>query len=169
MRELDDAIEVATRRAEVFGEANRRIDAITVTQCSPDGAVEVTVGASGNVLNVRCTERVRTIPPHQLAAVIQQCVQAAQAGLAGRIEETLRSAAPDDPLTDELVANAHKAFPPPLPVPVQAAGGPAGPRHMDIGGIVDDDPRPRRMTPRRPRPPSRDEDPDDWGGRSFMS
>jgi hypothetical protein len=103
--------------------------------------------------------------PHHLAAAFQQCVQAAQAGLAHRVEATLRAAAPGDPLTDELVANAHRAFPTPQPVPAQPQGGP---RRMDIGGIADDDaPAPHRATRRRPPRPRAD--PDDWSGRSVLS
>lgn len=147
MRQVDDAVELAVRRHEVFTEAHQQIDGVTVTQRSPDGAVEVTVGASGNVLDIRCTELVRGMPPHQVAATVRHCVQAAQAGVAGRVEQILRAAAPDDPLTDHLVANAHQAFPAP-PAAVAAAGGP---RQLAIGGIEDDEPvRPNRTARRRP-------------------
>lgn len=165
-RELDDAVELATRRSEVFGEANRRIDAITVTERSPDGAVEVAVGADGNVLGVRCTELVRAMPPHQLAAVFLRCAQTAQAGVADRVAETLLAVAPGDPLTDELVANARKAFPAPRP---EQAPDASGPRYLDIGGIADDGPQGPRMTARRPVRPRPDDDPDDWAGRSVLS
>jgi hypothetical protein len=161
MRQIDDAVELAVRRSEVFTEAHQRIEGVTVTRRSPDGAVEVTVGASGNVLDVRCTELIRTMPPHQVAATVTHCVQAAQAGFAQRVEEILRAAAPGDPLTDELVANAHKAFPAPaLPAPEGS-----GPRQMAIGGIEDDEP----ARPRRPARRGRADEPDDWAGRSFLS
>lgn len=163
MRQIDDAVELALRRSEAFTAAQEQIDGVTVTQRSPDGAVEVTVGSNGNVLDVRCTELIRTMPPHQVAATVRLCLQAAQAGFAQRVEEILRAAAPGDPLTDELVANTHKAF----PVPASSEPGGAGPRQLAIGGIEDDEPaRPRRPARRRP---ARADDPDDWAGRSFLS
>jgi len=165
IRQMDDAVELAVRRHEVFTEAGRQIDRVTVTQRSPDGAVEVTVSADGNVLDVRCTELIRTMPPHQVAAIFQHCVRAAQAGVARRVEEILRTAAPGDPLTDELVSKAHKAFPSPA-TPVSAPEG--GPRHMAIGGIEDDGPARPRRTPRR-RPVRAYQDPDDWDGRPVLS
>ncbi|GGS46605.1 YbaB/EbfC family nucleoid-associated protein [Actinokineospora fastidiosa] len=168
IRHLDDVVEVAFRRHEVFAEAHRRIDAITVTHRSPDGAVEVTVGSSGNLLDVRCAEPLRALPPQRVAATVLACVQAAQAGVAARVEEILRGAAPGDPLTDELVANARKSFPAPTAaMPVSGPGG-SGPRHLAIGGI-EDDRRPAPRTPPRRRPIRPDDDQDDWAGRSILS
>ncbi|TDP97540.1 YbaB/EbfC family nucleoid-associated protein [Labedaea rhizosphaerae] len=165
-RQLDDVVETAIRRAEAFTEARHRIDEVTVTHRSPDGAVSVTVRASGAVLDVTCSELVRTMPPHQVAATFQACVQAAQAGVARRMEGILRAAAPGDPLTDELVADAHKAFPPPQ-VPTVSTKD-AGPQYLAIGDIEDHDPRPQqRRRPLRPGPV--DDDPDDWSGRSVLS
>lgn len=164
MRQIDDAVELAHRRSEVFTAAHQQIDSLTVTRRSPDGAVEVTVGSSGNVLDVRCTELIRTMPPHQVASSVRHCLQAAQAEFAQRVEEILRAAAPGDPLTDELVANTHKAFPAPASAAPDGAGGP---RQLAIGGIEDDEPaRSRRPARRRP---VRTDDPDDWAGRSFLS
>lgn len=142
MRQLDDSVELAIRRYEQFSEAERRIDAMTVTERSPDGVVEVTVRANGALAGLELTEAARTMQPRHLAAVIQRCVQQAQAGVATRTEEILRATAPGDPLTDELAATVHKAFAPPE---VSPAAPSAGPRTMPIGDIEDD-----------------------WGGQSFM-
>lgn len=162
MRRLDDSVELAIRRHEVFSEAERRIEQMTVTEQSPDGAVRVTVRANGALVSLELADVARTTRPRQLAAVIQQCVQQAQAGVASRTEEILRAVAPDDPLTDELAATMHKAFTPPAVTPAVPA---AGPRTMPIGGIEDDG-RGARGARRRP---ARGPDPDDdWGGESFM-
>jgi DNA-binding protein YbaB len=142
MRQLDDSVELAIRRHEQFSEAERRIERMTVTEESPDGVVRVTVRANGALAGLELAEVARTMQPRQLAAVIQRCVQQAQAGVATRTEEILRATAPEDPLTDELAATMHKAFPPPLTAPEAPA---AGPRTMPIGDIDDD-----------------------WGGKSFM-
>lgn len=168
MRQIDDAVELAVRRHEVFTEANRQIDGITVTRRSPDGAVEVTVGSNGNVLNVRCTEMVRTMPPHQVATTLQHVLQAAQAGVASRVAEILRAAAPDDPLTAHLVAKAHNAFPPP-PTPTPGSPADSRQRQMAIGAIESDDAvQPYRPARRRPSR-GRNQNPDDWTGRSILS
>lgn len=144
--QLEDAVEQAIRRHEVFSAADREIDAVTVTERSPDGAVEVTVRSSGALVDLTCTERIRTMPPRQVAATIQACVQAAQAGIARRVQEILRRAAPGDPLVDELVAEADKAFAPP-PAPTATA-----PRDLGIGAIHDDPPQPAYHRPAgRPR------------------
>jgi DNA-binding protein YbaB len=160
-RRLDDEVERATRRGEVFTEAKREIEAVAVTERSPDGAVSVTVRSTGALVGVTCSEQIRTMPPRQVAETFQACVQAAQAGIARRVEEILRAAAPADPLTDELAAQAHQAFPSPRPAGVAAAG----PRHLAIGDIEDSGPRPRHRRPARPRQAN----PDDWDGRTFMS
>lgn len=132
MRELDDIVEQAIRRNELFAEAEQEIDALTVTERSPDGAVEVTVRSSGALVNLSCSELIRTMNPRQLSTTIQHCVQAAQAGVSRRVEEILRGKVPDDPLTDELVAEARNAFPPPPAAAVPAPSG-SGPRSMPIG------------------------------------
>lgn len=165
MRHLDDSVELAIRRYELFSEAERRIEQLTVTEQSPDGAARVTVRSSGALVSLELSGVARTMQPQHLAAVIQQCVQQAQAGVARRTEEILRDTAPGDPLTDELVANVHQAFtPPPAAEPTVTA---TGPRTMPIGGIEEDGSRSRAArTPRRPvRGPGSD---DDWGDQSFM-
>lgn len=142
MRQLDDSVELAIRRYEQFSEAERRIGEMTVTEQSPDGVVRVTVRSNGALTGLELADNARTMQPRQLAAVIQQCVQQAQAGVATRTEEILRATAPEDPLTDELAAAVHKAFTPPATAPEPPS---AGPRTMPIGDIEDD-----------------------WGGQSFM-
>lgn len=135
MRQLDDSVELAIRRYERFSEAERRIEQMTVTEQSPDGVVKVTVRANGALVDLELTEVARSMQPRQLAAVIQQCVQQAQAGVATRTEEILRATAPDDPLTDELAATMHKAFTPPAVAPEASK---AGPKTMPIGDLDDD-------------------------------
>lgn len=161
MRQLDDSVELAIQRYEQFSEAERRIEQMTVTEESPDGAVRVTVRSHGALVSLELAEVARTMQPRQLAAVIQQCVQQAQAGVATRTEEILRATAPGDPLTDELAATVHKAYAPPAVAPTAPE---AGPRTMPIGGIEDDG-RARNARRRPARGPDPD---DDWGGESFM-
>jgi hypothetical protein len=189
--QLEDVVEQAIRRHEVFSAADREIDALTVTERSPDGSVEVTVRSSGALMELTCTDRIRTMPPQQVAATVRACVQAAQAGIARRVQEILRQAAPGDPLVDELVAQADKAFAPPPAAPSTPPG--TAPRGLGIGEIQADPLRPqpayRPLAPAarprpddghhpqpayrpagRPRPATRpDDDSEDWGGRSVLS
>jgi hypothetical protein len=149
MRQIDDS-------------ADRRIEQMTVTEQSPDGALRGTVRSSGAQVSLELTDVARTMQPRRLATVIQQCVQQAQAGVATRTEEILRATAPEDPLTDELAATVHKAFTPPAVAPAAPA---AGPGTMPIGGIEEDG----RLARNARRRPARGPDPDDdWGGESFM-
>lgn len=62
-------------------------DTITATERTPDGAVEVTVAASGALLNITCSELIRTMPPPQVAATIQHCVRAAQASATRKLNQ----------------------------------------------------------------------------------
>ncbi len=150
MRQVDDAVERAIWRRERFCQAEQRIDRLVVTEESPDGAVRATVRSSGALVGIELSDRVRTMPPHQLASLVQTCVQRAQASAGQLVSEILDEAVPGDPLTRELSANARKAF---LPQPPAAPPAPAPPA-----------PPPRVRRSRRPAP---DQD-DDWGDRSFM-
>lgn len=60
-------------------------DTVTLTERTPDGAVTVTVGATGALINLTCSELIRTMPPRQVAATIQHCVRAAQAAAARKL------------------------------------------------------------------------------------
>lgn len=143
MRQVDDAVELAIRRHEQFSEAERRLEQLTVTEQSPDGVARVTVRSTGALVSLELSDHARTLMPRQLAAVVQQCVQQAQAGVVRRTEAILRDIAPGDPLTDELVSNVHKALMPRDPVEPPAQARPARSRTLPIGDIdgdIDDDP-----------------------------
>lgn len=60
---------------------------LVVTEVSPDGAARATVGSSGALVSLELSERVRTMPPRQLASLIETCVRRAQAGAAQRVSE----------------------------------------------------------------------------------
>lgn len=135
--------------------------AVAVTHQSPDGAVSVTVGSTGALVDVACSDRIRTMPPRQVAQTFRDCVQAAQA----RADELRRAAAP-------TTSDAPRR-----PTPPSGAPEPdGGPKLMAIGTIEDGAPHPRgRHVPVRPRPAAAAaaeddaDDADDWDGRTIMS
>ncbi|TLW92319.1 YbaB/EbfC family nucleoid-associated protein [Saccharomonospora piscinae] len=153
MRQVEDAVELAVRRDEQFTEARRQIDALTATERSPGGAMEVTVGSDGNVLDVRCTDQINTLSPREIADTVRSCVQRAQAGIAREVERILRATAPGDPLTEHLVANAHQAFPAPAPDEPAPEVQTSAPGRRRIGGPGNDG----------------DDPDDDWNGRPVLS
>lgn len=127
-------------------------EVVAVTQQSPDGAVSVTVRSTGALVDVACSDRIRTMPARQIAQTFRECVQAAQA----RAEELRRTATPPD----------ETRRPPP---PSGAPEPDGGPRLMAIGDIEDGAPHPPRRRPARPSPAATEDDADDWDGRGIMS
>lgn len=153
MRQVDDAVELAIRRKERFSQAEQQIEQLVVTEVSPDGAARATVRSSGALVGIELSDRVRTMPPRQLASLVETCVQRAQAGVAQRVTEILNSAMPGDPLTEELVAEARKALMPQVPAQAPPPPPAAQPRNRPV---------------RQPRRQAVQEE-DDWvEDRSFM-
>lgn len=144
--------EEVERRPE--GGGTTEAQAVAVTHQSPDGAVSVTVGSTGALVDVACSDRIRTMPPRQVAQTFRECVQAAQA----RADELRRAAAP-------TTSDAPRR-----PTPPSGAPEPyGGPKLMTIGTIEDGAPHPRGRHPVRPRPAATADDADDWDGRTIMS
>jgi hypothetical protein len=145
-RDLDALVEQSQRRFESFTAAQQQIDHVTVTERSPDGSVQVTVRSSGALTDLVLSDRIRSMPPRQVAATILSCVQVAQARIVDHAAAILQNKAPGDPLAAEFLADARQQFPTP-----QAIHQP---------------PPPPSARPVRPRPVDEE---DDWGGRSVLS
>jgi DNA-binding protein YbaB len=144
MRDLDALVEQSQQRFELFSAAQQQIDQVTVTERSPDGSVQVTVRSSGALTGLVLSDRIRSMMPSQVAAMVLSCVQVAQARIADNVAAILQSKAPGDPLTHEFIAEAREQFPAPQ--------------------VVHQPPPPPRARPVRPR-----DDGDDWDGRPVLS
>ena len=77
-------IEERARRAR---ELSQRLAAVSVTARSGDGLVEVTVGSSGVVTDLRLDEEIRRHPAGRTAGEILATIRAAQAALGARAGE----------------------------------------------------------------------------------
>lgn len=75
-------------------DATRRIEQLEVTEVSPDGAARATVGSTGELVGLELSERVRTMPPGQLASLVVTCVRRAQAAVARQVDEIRDAATP---------------------------------------------------------------------------
>ncbi|MFD9701857.1 YbaB/EbfC family nucleoid-associated protein [Lentzea sp. NPDC059081] len=142
-----------------WDELNDRISRLSVTESSRDGAVQVTVSASGVLTGLVLKERWNQQPPMgAVAAQVMDCVARAQAripDLLGRaMAETI---GPGDPAAALVVADARKRFPASAPPP-------------EFQPVSQSQSVPRQgwqpPAPRRPRPPERNDD--DWDGRTVM-
>jgi DNA-binding protein YbaB len=108
-----------------FRALQERLSSLSITEASGDGAIKVTVSASGLLTNLVLRERWHPEPLPALAAEILDCVRRAQA----RIPDLLRQAMFDtvgsqDPSTHLLLAEARERFPEPAPAQPRSAPGP---------------------------------------------
>src|SRR5256885_3783826 len=97
-----------------FKALQERLSTLSITEASGDGAVKVTVSASGLLTNLVLRERWHPEPLPALAAEILDCLRRAQA----RIPDLLRQAMFDtvgsqDPSTHLLLAEARERLPEP--------------------------------------------------------
>jgi DNA-binding protein YbaB len=104
---------IATR-AEQSWELARRVGALAVTAEGERGAVEVTVGGTGEVLDLRLTERARELPPARLAEAILTVMRRAQGMLAELAAELAAETVGTESATGRaVVAGFAQRFPPP--------------------------------------------------------
>ena len=128
-----------------WDELNDKIARLFVTESSRDGAVQVTVSASGVLTGLVLKERWHQQPPMgAVAAQVMECVARAQARIPDLLGRAMfETIGPNDPAAELVMADARKRFPQPVPGPEW---------------------QPR--APRRPRSPDRVDD--DWDGRTVM-
>ncbi len=163
-RQLEDWARQAERKAERYQEMGAAVSAVSATESSPDGMVKVTVNASGAVSALELTDRIREQSGPAVAAQIMQCVQRAQAKLAGQVAAAMQATIGGDEQStiDTVVSSYEQRF----PEPVSPSAGPDD-GYKRIGELEDETPPPpveRRQPPRRPS----DEDDDDFGGGSVL-
>lgn len=156
-----------TERANRYQEMATRVQGMSISERSADGAVELTIGSNGILQNLVINESARDKRMAELSGEIMKCLQRAQS----RIPELLQEAMAETIGTQDETANvlfneAKKNFPSP-----PAEDGPApDPHEIRIG--VEDDESPARPTPPPPAPPRRRppaDDDDDFGGESVLT
>ncbi|MEU7480622.1 YbaB/EbfC family nucleoid-associated protein [Lentzea sp. NPDC042327] len=154
-------------RAARYQEMATRVQGMTISERSSDGAVELTIGSNGILQHLVINESAAGRRMAEVSGEIMKLLQRAQS----RIPELLQAAMAETIGTQDETANvlfneAKKNFPAP-----PAEDPPAAPQHHnELSFRVEDDAPPSRPTPPPPpprrRPPSDD---DDFGGESVLS
>jgi DNA-binding protein YbaB len=98
--------------ARRYQQLREKLAQLSITEASGDGAVKVTIAASGLLTDLVLRERWRPEPLPDIAAEIMDCVRRAQA----KIPDLLRQAMSDtigeqDPGTHLLLSEARQRFP----------------------------------------------------------
>jgi YbaB/EbfC DNA-binding family len=86
-RWIDDWESAIQRRAAQAKAFSERASGLSATARSKDGAIEVTVDASGGITALQLSERIRSRPAHETSDEILATLRAAQARLAQQVAE----------------------------------------------------------------------------------
>jgi DNA-binding protein YbaB len=91
-----------------------QMQAVRVTVTDPDQMVEVTVDSSGNLVNLRMSEKIRKAAPGELADTIMATVRAAKAEVAERSVEIISSTlGTESPTARALTERVRQQLTPP--------------------------------------------------------
>jgi DNA-binding protein YbaB len=133
----DWALEVE-RNADRYRRLQQHLARMSITETSRDGAVRVTVSASGLLTDLALDERAAPKPLSALAAQVLETLRRAQAKIPDLVSKAVADVVGTaDAQTHLIVADARKRFPEPPPDqsgwPVrrqpEPGGGPPPPRH----------------------------------------
>lgn len=142
-------------KAQRYQAMQAETEQLRLTATSDGGHIKVTVRADGSVTNLEFTDKIRSLPPQELAAQILSTMHRAQSDIANKVGETmsahlgdedletrtmmldsLRERFPEEDEPDEpevsskwdAPAEEEAAPPPPPPAPPAAANPPAAPK-----------------------------------------
>lgn len=150
--------EGAADKAEKFGRMQQRVQQITVTETTRDGAIQVTVSANGMLTDLRLSDQANNRPMPKLGAEIMRTIQTAQSKIPDLMQQAVEETVGlQDAAAQHVISQARKTFPePPAEAPVQsnppASGGSGASSYTP---------------PRRRSGPESDWD-DDFGNDSFL-
>ncbi len=145
-------------KAQRYEQMQQQVAEITETDTSMDGAVRVSVAASGVLTDLQLSGRACEREPDRLAAEILAGIRRAQGRLASRVAEVMAATVGDDMETVRSVVTSYRQR-----FPEQAeerSRGSGGELRFDL-------PQGEDSSPSRPRwSPTRDED--GFGGASIL-
>ncbi|MEU0882672.1 YbaB/EbfC family nucleoid-associated protein [Lentzea sp. NPDC005914] len=108
-RGVDEWVEGLRQRADRLQRLKTQVDRIQVTETSPNGAVTVTVDATGKPIDVRFGDRVGSVPPRELGPLVMGCIRTAQSRIAQQVREATTAAVGDDlPETRQMVVDSYR-------------------------------------------------------------
>jgi DNA-binding protein YbaB len=154
-------------KAERYQTMQAQVAQVTVTESSRDDIVQVTVESSGQVTDLRISDRSQDMPGAELAALVLATMRRAQSKITDRVADVMERTVGDDPETVASVVRSYRQrFPEPESEPEPTVRN--GAEEMRLGELVDETPPPKpAKPPQRPRPRSDDED--DWGDPTVLS
>ncbi|WP_338704149.1 YbaB/EbfC family nucleoid-associated protein (plasmid) [Streptomyces sp. Q6] len=134
VRRLEYALADFAERYAALARAREQIRAVSVTACSRDDVVEVTVGADGRPASIRfIDERFRQMPAAQLGDSVLEALSTARAEVAARFSATMSGPGlpvqatretgvprPQGPLWGRRTASSPTLLPPDLQAAVAA-------------------------------------------------
>ncbi|MGW3895688.1 YbaB/EbfC family nucleoid-associated protein [Micromonospora profundi] len=101
-------------RAQAAAELSERVATITASAVGADGAVRVTVAASGAVTDLQLDNRVRRMTGSELAGIIMATIARAQAGLTEQVSIAVHDTVGTDSETGRAVTDTFaRRFPKP--------------------------------------------------------
>jgi len=151
----------AAAKAQRYQQMQQQVAEITETDTSADGAVRVTVAASGVLTDLQLSGRAREREPDRLAAEILAGMRRAQGKLSARVAEVMAATVGED---EETVRSVVTSYQQRFPEQTEQGGrGSGGELRFELP--EDDDPPPPS---RRRWPPTRDDEDDDFGGGSIL-
>ena len=159
VRMIDNWERNAEEKAARFQAMSERVEQISITESVAGGAVSATVGSNGIPTDISMTDKVREMPPQEIAANVMAAIRKAQSRYPARLAEILaETVGEDDPAGQHIVTTAERNFPPP---PDDEADDEDPMRFSDI----EEEDRPQKPArdenrPQTPRPAAPDDDDD---------
>lgn len=98
-------------QAERFHTMRSNLEQITVSESAPEGAVRVTVNSSGLLTDLVFTDKIREMPPSQVAEQVMASLRRAQQQLAPLVQETMLAAiGGEQELIEQVVSGYRERF-----------------------------------------------------------
>lgn len=163
-RQLSQWAQGFADQAGRFGAMRAQVEQIQVTESSTDGAVRVTIDASGAPIDLAFTDKIGGMPPPEVAAQVMTCMRRAQRQLTGRVQEAMVATVGDaDQVIENVVEGYRQRFGEDQP------GRPApDPGVLGLGVIEDDPPRYPPPPPARRSRAAPGGDDENFGDRHYL-
>jgi DNA-binding protein YbaB len=155
-------------KAQRYQEVQAQTEQLRLSASSPDGRIKVTVRADGSVTDLEFTDKIRSMPPNELAAQILSTMHRAQADIASKVGETMAATLGDEDQQTRsmMLDNLRERFPeqPEDEVEEETSSKWDGPADEDETPAPPAAPAAPTAPPAQPkRPRFEDEDDDEFG------
>jgi len=151
----------AAEKAAKFQTMADRVAEVSITESVAGGAVSATIGNNGIPTNIAMTDRVREMPPDEIAANVMAAIRKAQSKYPQALAAIVAETVGDDPAGQHIIATAEQNFPPPVD---EEDTDVLVDDRTQFDDIEDDDtgaPQQPPPPPRRPSTPDKPNDNDD--------